>query len=353
MRVGKERTSSGAVLVAPLVCGLLGLVSLAMAVGAVVPPVGDAMGVPGRGVGNMFGYLFGVLFFGGIGAIGFFVYRGRRADTVQGPPGAPLPFDPTAVPPGPGIRQRWLAAVPLMLLATAIPVLGGAMLGAWLSTTTFTPVLRDPPTFGAAFGKALGTAAPTAIVPGLVLLVFLVRRGMFAVWPKACLWTAVIATAPTALLSVLVELDATTLPNASLAAGLVLLNYWIGRATLWVLSRPVAMDLIDSELEIPYFVPGSKARLRIQHDQLRLDRLKARKNTVRKEIRWPDLQRAELTHQAEPSSWQASELHRIDVPAGPVLRIVARSDEWHIPVPEVLGEDLATAISLRANVGRT
>lgn len=352
MRKGEERSSTAGLWVAVVLCGVLGVAGLVLAVGAVVPFVGDAVDVPGRGVGNMFGYLLGMVFFGGIGLAG---YKMRpKQPREDGARGTALPFDPTALPPGPGLARRWLAAVPLMLLATALPVFGALVLQAWIGTTRFIPVFDDePPTFAKEFGEALDFVGPSAIVPAVVLLVFLVRRGSFAAWPKACLWTAVVVTAPTAFLSVMVDMSSATLPNASLAVGLVWLNYWLGRATLWVLSRPVATDLVSSELEIPYFLPGSGVRLRIQRHRLLLDRLETQKSKVHKEIRWSALQSVELTHRDEPTSWEASTRTTIDVPAGLVLHVVAKDDEWLIPVPEILGEDLATAISLRANAKRT
>jgi hypothetical protein len=138
------------------------------------------------------------------------------------------------------------------------------------------------------------------------------------------------------------------LPNIALGVGLIWLTYELGRLTLWVLSRPVALDLVHSSLEIPYDVPGSRARLRIRRDHVRLDRLRAARGSVRRTIRWAELRQARLDEVDEPTTWQASEQTRIDVPAGPVLRIAGGDEEWVLPVTEAMGEDLAAAITLRA-----
>jgi hypothetical protein len=180
-----------------------------------------------------------------------------------------------------------------------------------------------------------------------VLLVFLLRRTMFAVWPRTCLWVAVLVLGPVTLLSWMTGDKVALLPNLALGGGLIWLTAELGRLTSWVLSRPVARDVALSELEIPYRVPG--ARLRIQRDGLRLDRLRSGGNKVHKVIRWGELRQARLDELAAPTSWQASTGTRVEVPAGPVLRISGAGEEWLLPVTESLGEDLAAAITLRAH----
>lgn len=268
--------------------------------------------------------------------------------------------------PGPGLTYRWLAAVPLMLVATALPVLGGLVLRAWVgvSSTIIFPD-EDPPTFAEEFGDALGVVTPTAVAAAVVTLVFLVRRSMFAAWPAACVWLVALGMGPTVLYGDVFSGSGVTLPNLSLALGVACLNYWLGRAALWVLSRPVATDLVESTLEIPYTLPGSFVRLRVKHDRLVLDRLGltgADKTRLRKVIKLGALREVKLTHQAEPTRWKVratatlddtpAKSKTIEVPAGPVLRIVASKEKWLIPIPEILGEDLATAISMRANATR-
>jgi hypothetical protein len=177
------------------------------------------------------------------------------------------------------------------------------------------------------------------------MLVFLVRRTMFAVWPQVCLWLPVGALAPMLFVGASDHL----LPNLALGAGLVLLNFGLGRLTFWVLSRPVARDVALSKLEIPYQVPGSRARLRVKHDRLVLDRLKSSDKNTSKTIRWSELRAARLEELAESTSWRASLKTWIEVPAGPVLHVTSANEEWRLPVNENLGEDLAAAITLRSH----
>jgi hypothetical protein len=246
------------------------------------------------------------------------------------------------LPSGPGLGARWSVALPLMLVSTVLPLFGQLTLSAWTSVS-FDLVLDGPgPTFWAAFWDDADEFSGALAIPAVALLVFLVRRSMFAVWPKVCLWTSVWMVGPAMLFSSLLDHSADLLPNLSLGAGLILLNHQLGRLTLWVLSRPVARDLVLSTLEIPYQVPGSRLRLRVKPDRLVLDRLKSGDRTTRKVIRWSELRSARLTELAEPTTWQA-----VAVPAGPVLRITG-GDEWLIPVTEAMGEDLEAAITLRA-----
>ncbi|MFI7675521.1 hypothetical protein [Actinophytocola sp. NPDC049390] len=324
-----------------------------MAVGAVVPAVGDAMNVDSRGVGGMFGYLLGTLFFGGIGVSGLLIWRRdqKRRDTPRRgttPPGElETSEDLAPLPAGPGLAARWLVAAPLLFLTTALPVVGQVALSAFASVSFAErfPLGDDPvPTFWQEFTDDLGGMAYAAIVPVLVLLVFTARRTMFALWPKACLWVAVWALVP----GVLLGSSDSMLPNLALGAGLVWLNYLLGRLALWRLSSPVALDLVPSELEVPYAVPGSQARLRVRRDRLMLDRLGGGKNKVRKEILWAELAAARLEHVDAPLTWQASSGTSITVPPGHALRLRGADENWLLPVPEPLGEDLATFIALRA-----
>jgi hypothetical protein len=257
-----------------------------------------------------------------------------------------------SLPPGPGLAVRWLVAIPLMVLTTVLPAFGVLTLTAW-SSVDFHESLPDlgdgpDPTFWSEFSHDLGTFASILVVPGIGLLVFLLRRGMFAAWPKTCLWLGVWVLGPMTLLDWAVDSGDAALPNLALGIGLVWLTYELGRLTLWVLSRPVTKDLVRSELEIPYDIPGSRARLRIRRDQVRLDKLRSAKGKVHKVIRFPELAEVRLDELAEPMSWQADGT-RVEVPAGPVLRISGGNEKWVLPVTEAMGEDLAAAITLRAH----
>ena len=352
---GEERTSSAGWLIPSVLCCVLGLIGVAMAVGAVVPAVGDAMSIDSRGVGGMFGYLIGTLFFGGFGVSGLLIWRRdqkRRNTPRWGATATELETSDLApLPSGPGLAARWFVAAPLLFLTTAVPVIGQVAMSAFASVS-FAERFDfgdDPvPTFWEEFTDDLGSTAYAAIVPAFVLLVFMVRRTMFALWPKACMWVAVWALVPGVLLGSTLGSSGSMLPNLALGVGLVWLNYLLGRMTLWRLSSPVALDLVPSELEVPYDVPDSRARLRVQRDRLMLDRLDGGKNKVRKEILWAELAEARLEHVGTPVTWQASSGTHIDVPVGPALRLRGADENWLVPVPEPLGEDLATFIALRA-----
>lgn len=355
---GEERTSSATWLIPVGLCCVLGLVSIAMAVGAVVPAVGDAMGVDSRGVGGMFGYLAGALFFGGLGLGGLLL--GRRDRKLRATPRSVAELtvadDIAPLPQGPGLVARWCVAAPLMVLSAVVPMLGQVALTAWASVgfSEVLPDFGDPdPAFWAEFREDLGNMSYAAIVPGFVLLVFLVRRTMFATWPKACLWLAVYSLAPGVMIGSAIGSDGSTLPNLALGAGLVWLNYLLGRLVLWRLSQPIALDLVPAALEVPYDVPDSRARLRVRPDRLVLDRLSGDgKGKVRKEILWAELSEARLEHLGAAATWQASTGTSIEVPPGPALRLKGASEDWRLPIPEPLGEDLLTLITMRARRAR-
>jgi hypothetical protein len=251
------------------------------------------------------------------------------------------------LPSGPGLLARWSVAVPLMLVSTVLPLFGQLTLSAWTSVT-FSQVLDGPgPTFWEEFWDNAEDMRAALVVPAVALLLFLVRRTMFATWPQVCLWTSVWMVGPAMLFSSLLDDSDDLLPNLALGVGLIWLNYELGRLTLWVLSRPIARDLVSSGLEIPYQVPGSRALLRVKPDRLVLDRLNLGAKTTRKVIQWSELGSARLDELAEPTTWRAGPATTVEVPAGPVLRITG-GDTWLIPVTEAMGEDLEAAITLRA-----
>ena len=261
--------------------------------------------------------------------------------------------EPVPLPDGPGLLSRWLVAVPLMVVAVVLPAFGQFTLLAW-DSLSFHDTLREfdrsrpVATFWSEFWSDVGDYGMVAALPGIALVIFLVWRGMFSAWPKTCFWLAVWVLGPMTLVGAISSGDGDSLPNVALGLGLIWLTYELGRLTLWVLSRPVALDLVHSALEIPYLVPGSRARLRIRRDHVRLDRLKAERGSTKRTIRWSELREARLDELAEATRWQASKHTRIEVPAGPVLRIAGGSEKWVLPVTEAMGEDLAAAITLRA-----
>lgn len=349
-----DDTRSGAVLAGAGLFLVLGLVSLGMAVGAVVPAFGAALNFDGRGVGYMFGSLFGTAFFGLPGVL--LARSWWRAKPAK----LPDDWEPSArlveqrvmpLPEGPGLFARWVAAVPLMVLAVGAPFVGFAAVTAW-SSMSFGASLpdfgqpRDQPTFAGEFTENLGNGWQALFLPAAVLLGFLVRRTRMAAWPMAVLWVAGWMLIPAVLIGT-VSSDA-MLADLAIAVGLYWLSYELARAVVRILSRPVAEDLVESELEIPYSLPGRRIRLRLQRDRLVLDRLTTDKEgTKRLTMGWPDVREVELLDQPKELSWAAGPA-TIEVPAGPVLRIASAEQKWLIPVPEYLGESLTSVITLRA-----
>lgn len=347
-----DDSRSGAVLAGAGLFIVLGLVSLGMAVGAVVPAFGEAMNSDGRGVGYMFGSLFGTAFFGLPGVL--LARSWWRAKPAK----RPDDWEPSArlveqrvmpLPDGPGLLVRWLAAVPLMVLAVGLPYVGFAAVTAW-SSMAFGEILADfgepRPSFLAEFGDNLTSSWKVLFVPAAVLLGFLLWRSRMAAWPTAVLWVAGWLLIPAMLLGT-VSSDA-MLADLAIAVGLYWLSYELARAAVRILSRPVAEDVAHSELEIPYQLPGRRIRLRLQRDRLVLDRLTSSQDGTRQLVmNWPDVREAELLDQPTELSWKAGPA-TIEVPPGPALRIVSAEQKWLIPVPEYLGESLTSAITLRA-----
>ena len=349
-----DDSGSGAILAGAGLFLVLGLISLGMAVGAVVPAFGEALNFDGRGVGYMLGSLFGTAFFGLPGVLlARSWWRAKRAKL-------PDDWEPSSrlveqrvmpLPDGPGLLVRWLAAVPLMVLAVGLPYVGFAAVTAW-SSVSFGASLPDfdgsrpDPTFLAEFGDNLSSSWQTLFIPVGVLAGFLLRRTRMAAWPTGVLWVAGWMLIPAVLIGS--ALSDSSLPDFAFAVGLAWLSYELSRAAVRILSRPVAEDVVGSELEIPYQLPGRRIRLRVQRDRLVLDRLTSSKNgTKRLVMKWSDVREAELLDLAEDRTWAAGPA-TIEVPAGPALRIVSAKEKWLIPVPEYLGECLTSAITLRA-----
>lgn len=329
----------------------IGLISLAMAVGAVVPAVGDVMNVDTPGIGGVLGYLFATAFFGGPGVLMLTMWRRNqraRPDDDWEPSARLVDQRIMPLPDGPGLLLRWLAAVPLMVLAVGLPFLGFAAITAWSSVSFGSKLAEfggEQPGFLAEFGDNL-TTWQTLFLPAAVLVGFLVRRTRMAAWPTAVLWVTGWMLFPTMFIGTVTS-DA-VLPDLAFAIGLAWLTYELSRAAVRILSRPVAEDVVGSELEIPYQLPGRRIRLRVQRDRLVLDRLTSSKDGTKKLVmNWSDVREAELLDQPEELSWAAGPA-TIEVPEGPTLRIVGAKQKWLIPVPEYLGECLTSAITLRA-----
>lgn len=95
-----------------VLCTLLSLLVAAHAVGAVVPVVGDALGVAHRGIGYLLGYLFGAGLFGLFGLLLLAAgwsgrTQGRAARDADNERPASFSVGPRRVlPDGPGLAAR-------------------------------------------------------------------------------------------------------------------------------------------------------------------------------------------------------------------------------------------------------
>jgi hypothetical protein len=178
-------------------------------------------------------------------------------------------------------------------------------------------------------------------LPMFVLTWFLSRRTRMAGWPTACLAVAGVLLVPGMLLSLFGIGLGGLAPNLAFVLGLTWLGWELGRQALRVLSWPVARDLVRSELEIVYFVPGSRARLRVRSDRLVLDRTPGGPWVIPLER----LKEALVEDVPEPTVWN----RRIDVPVGHALLLVGgRRQRWRLPVTEDLGWLLVAAVTARS-----
>lgn len=361
-----EETGPVGVLVAVGVCAV-GVVGLAMAIGAVVPAVGDAMSVKSTGIGGMFGYLFGAVLFGSPSVLGLRALRRHRtAERVL----AAQPRDEQAalagrpivpLPDGLGLTARWLVAVPLMLLSVSLPYVGQKVLTAWRWVSSDERPLdfgQSGRTFTGEFWAALSENWQLAALPVLVMAGFLVRRTAFGAWPSACRYTALIILVPAILISLSLEKPAVWLRDAAVAAVLIWLSYSLARLTLHVLTRPVACDVVRSTLEILFPLPGQRPRLRLKHDRLVLDRLHQYPwlswfddGPNRLVLPWREVRDAQLDEQHDDRSWVPIEgqSRTVAVPAGPAVRITGGDGTWLVPTDtELTAHTIVAVIKNRA-----
>ena len=326
-----EETSPAGAFVAIGVCGLLGVLGLAAAVGAVVPAVGDAMNLRSAGAGGMLGYLFGAVFFGSPAVVGVVALRRRRvAEPAPAAGATALAGRPVvALPDGPGLTARWCAAVPLMLLSAFVPFIGQKVAA---------PFAQGAP---GEFWAEVADNWQLACLPALLVAGFLVWRTSFGAWPAACRYSALVVVVPATLITVALEEPLDWLRDAAVAAGLVWLSHELARLTLHVLTRPVAMDVVRSRLEIVFPLPGQRPRLRVKHDRLVLDRLHqypalamVDSDTTRLALPWREIRDAELDGQHVDRMWTPvdGETTTIRVPSGPAVRITGGDGTWLVPV---------------------
>lgn len=319
-----EDSSPAGALIAIGVCGALGVAGLAAAVGAVVPAVGDVVNVRSTGVGGMIGYLVGAVLFGSPAVLGVIALRRKQ---VPAGPAAMAASPVIPLPDGPGLAARWLAAVPLMLISAFLPFLGQKLLIAWSEGTGF-------------WAEVSGNWQP-ACVPALVVAGFLLKRTAFGSWPAACRYSALVVLVPATMISTSFGRPLDWVRDIAAAAVLVWLSHEVARLTLRVLTRPVAMDVVGSRLEIVFPLPGQRPRLRVKHDRLVLDRLHQYPwlamidtDTTRIGLPWGKIRDVQVDVQHTDRTWTPvdGETTTIRVPAGPAVRITGGDGTWLVPV---------------------
>lgn len=332
---------------------LFALSCLLFMVGSVVPSVADALGKGDLGVGTLLGSLLGAAIFG---PIGFFSFRGvwrelrKLFGTAARDESPAVPAARPALRDGPGLTVRWLAAVPLMLVAAFGPVLVSVGYRAWGALD-----LYGRP-FGAAFGENVPGAWPLALLPLVVTAGFLLSRKRMASWPTAAALTAlaVLALGSVASLSAIENPLRTSLLVAVIAAA-----YWLGRLAEQVLTRPVAADVVRSSLEIAFRLPRHLPRLRVQQDGLTLDRMRrwgTRFGAAEFTLSFAELTEVRVETPTSPTRWTVHSprggptSREISVPAGPAVRVEAGSTTWLLPArSEQVAWTIVTVIASRGH----
>lgn len=334
---------------------LFALSCLLFMVGSVVPSVADALGKGDLGVGTLLGSLLGAAFFG---PIGFFSFRGvwrelrKLFGTAARDESPAVPAARPALRDGPGLAVRWLAAVPLMLIAALGPVLVSVVYRAWRDLD-----LYGRP-FGAAFGENLPGAWPLALVPLVVTAGFLLSRKRMASWPTAAALTALAVLALGSVASSSAIADPALL-KTSLLVAVIAAAYWLGRLAEQALTRPVAADVVRSGLEIAFRLPRRLPRLRVQQDGLTLDRLRrwgTGMATSKINLSFAEITDVRVETPTSPTRWVVTSPYEnvtsreISVPAGPAVRVEAGSTTWLLPArSERVARTIVTAIASRGH----
>ena len=247
--------------------------------------------------------------------------------TPAGKPVVPLPD-------GPGLTSRWVVAVPLMVLAAFGPWVGALVLATWTD---------------------LATGWQQAILPAAVTAGFLLWRNRMTSWPTACFVVALFTVGLGLLVPLAVDDLSGSLPDIAFGVAIIWLGYEVGRLAEYVLSRPVAADVVGSRLEISFRLPGQRPRLRVQDARLVLDRLGGLRqgSTSRVVIPWRALVDVRVEDQREDTTWTpvGRRTRSVEVPAGPAVRIEGRDQTWLLPAAsELVARNIVAVITARAHI---
>lgn len=227
-------------------------------------------------------------------------------------------------------------ATPLICVVLVLPTFGQAAVHAWRDVNQ-----------GADAGfphlvstNLQGYGLLTFVISLFVLFGFLVARlTYFAAWPRACLVLGILA-----IFTAVAAQKQMSLPGVGVGIGLAVTNFWLGKVTVLCITRPIAVDVADSPVDIPYRLPGVATRLRVQEERLRLELPRA----VFATMRLKDLRGVTFELLREHLTWQPTPAVTMDVPPGPVVRLCWADREWLLPVDDADGEALSIAIVIRA-----
>ncbi|OLF19027.1 hypothetical protein [Actinophytocola xanthii] len=382
MSAGRSRTGPG--LVGAAILGLFTLICLVMAVGALVPAVGEVMGVRDHGVGPMFGYLAGAAVWGLLALLAVWAHLSSRREPAP-PEAASSPTADEAagtdrgarpagggfaagaampLPDGPGLGPRRLLATPLALVAAVLPWFGVAGLRAWETDWFgYTAVAGDEaaPSFTQRWLEQLVTPSPLMAVPALVALYVLLRREAVTSWPPACALGAGIVLLPTALLADVPDFGPISGKAVSYALALALVgtSHVFARLAVAALTRPIAADVADSGLDVTFRLPGQgllppRPRLLVRQDRLVLSGIGTGRDDVdEREMPWANVTEARVETRQTAEEWTpvAGQVWTVAVPAGPVLLIRGRGSDWVLPFDDE-GEARSALALMTARAGR-
>ncbi len=237
---------------------------------------------------------------------------------------------------GPGLGLRWLMATPLICVVLVLPTFGQAAVQAWRDVNQG----ADAGFWHLVSTKLQGHGLLTFVISLFVLFGFLVARlTHFAAWPRACLVLGILA-----IFTAIAAQKQMSLPGVGVGICLAGINYGLGKLTVLCMTRPIAVDIAESPVDIPYRLPGVATRLRVQEERLRLELPRA----VFATMPLKDLRGVTFEWLREHLTWQPTPAVTMDVPPGPVVRLYWADREWLLPVNEADGEALSIAIVLRA-----
>jgi hypothetical protein len=269
-------------------------------------------------------------------------------------------LDPMTVRRGPSMPLRATMATLLVLVGFLGPAFGTLAMSSWVAQDSSRRDLRGiglPPPPALTWHDVLDQTRQGAIALSWVLILgavfLLLNRRAVLTWPIIALWVSGTFVVPMALAGALFGafdggIGLLMIPLAIVA---VLVAWLLVTLATVVLTRPVAADLLASQVEIPTALRGVRPRLRIQDHRLLLDRLQSRWHSSRGRIGlgYDALEFVQVGHVQLDTRWPLPNGESLALPAGPVLRIVGGQQQWLLPI--AAAEPTVAAIRARAGRG--